>query len=308
MGMAHEGSMKAIIAALLANLGIAITKFIAYVFSGSASMLAESVHSLADSGNQLLLIIGGRRARREATPEHPFGYGRSRYVYAFIVSVVLFTVGGVFSIYEGLDKLGHPHELENAWLPILVLSVAIVLESFSLATAVRESKKVKGKQSWINFIKHAKSPELPVVLLEDIAALLGLVFALTGVGLSVITGNPIFDAYGTLAIGALLVVVAVILGLEMGSLLIGEGAQPQEVTAIRKALLNTQGVTAVIHMKTLYVGPEELMVAAKIGIQPNSSGQEIAAIINAAEKAMREQLPVAQLIYLEPDILHTTNA
>ena len=306
--MAHEGSMKAIIAALLANLGIAITKFIAYVFSGSASMLAESVHSLADSGNQLLLIIGGRRARREATPEHPFGYGRSRYVYAFIVSVVLFTVGGVFSIYEGLDKLGHPHELENVWLPILVLSVAIVLESFSLATAVRESKKVKGKQSWIQFIKHAKSPELPVVLLEDVAALLGLFFALTGVGLSVITGNPVFDAYGTLAIGALLVVVAVILGLEMGSLLIGEGAQPQEVAAIRKALLNTQGVSAVIHMKTLYVGPEELMVAAKIGIQPNSSGREIAAIINAAEKAMREQLPVAQLIYLEPDILHATNA
>jgi cation diffusion facilitator family transporter len=306
--MAHEGSMKAIIAALLANLGIAITKFIAYVFSGSASMLAESVHSLADSGNQLLLIIGGRRARREASPEHPFGYGRSRYVYAFIVSVVLFTVGGVFSIYEGLDKLGHPHELENVWLPILVLSVAIVLESFSLATAVRESKKVKGKQSWIQFIKHAKSPELPVVLLEDVAALLGLFFALSGVGLSVINGNPIFDAYGTLAIGALLVVVAVVLGLEMGSLLIGEGAQPQEVAAIRKALLNTQGVTAVIHMKTLYVGPEELMVAAKIGIEPNSSGQEIAAIINAAEKAMREQLPVAQLIYLEPDILQTTNA
>lgn len=306
--MAHEGSMKAIIAALLANLGIAVTKFIAYVFSGSASMLAESVHSLADSGNQLLLIIGGRRARREASPEHPFGYGRSRYVYAFIVSVVLFTVGGVFSIYEGLDKLSHPHELTNVWLPILVLSIAIVLESFSLATAVRESKKVKGKQSWIQFIKHAKAPELPVVLLEDLAALLGLFFALCGVGLSVITGNPIFDAYGTLAIGALLVVVAVILGLEMGSLLIGEGAQADEVAAIRQALLGTQGVTAVIHMKTLYVGPEELMVAAKIGIQANSSGQEIAAIINAAEKSMREKLPVAQLIYLEPDILQTTNA
>lgn len=306
--MAHEGSMKAIIAALLANLGIAVTKFIAYVFSGSASMLAESVHSLADSGNQLLLIIGGRRARREASPEHPFGYGRSRYVYAFIVSVVLFTVGGVFSIYEGLDKLSHPHELTNVWLPILVLSIAIVLESFSLATAVRESKKVKGKQSWMAFIKHAKAPELPVVLLEDLAALLGLFFALCGVSLSVITGNPIFDAYGTLAIGALLVVVAVILGLEMGSLLIGEGAQADEVAAIRQALLDTQGVTGVIHMKTLYVGPEELMVAAKIGIQANSSGQEIAAIINAAEKSMREKLPVAQLIYLEPDILQTTNA
>jgi cation diffusion facilitator family transporter len=306
--MAHEGSTKAIIAALLANLGIAITKFIAYIFSGSASMLAESVHSLADSGNQLLLIIGGRRARREATPEHPFGYGRSRYVYAFIVSVVLFTVGGVFSVYEGLSKLSHPHELTNAWLPILVLSVAILLESFSLATAIRESKKVKGKQSWVQFIRHAKSPELPVVLLEDVAALLGLVLALGGVGLSVITGNPIFDAYGTLAIGALLVVVAVILGLEMGSLLIGEGAQPHEVAAIRKALLATNGVNAIIHMKTLYVGPEELMVAAKIGVDANVSGQEIANIIDAAESEMRKQLPVAQLIYLEPDIVRTTNA
>jgi cation diffusion facilitator family transporter len=306
--MAHEGSTKAIIAALLANLGIAITKFIAYIFSGSASMLAESVHSLADSGNQLLLIIGGRRARREATPEHPFGYGRSRYVYAFIVSVVLFTVGGVFSVYEGLDKLSHPHELTNAWLPILVLSVAILLESFSLATAIRESKKVKGKQSWIQFIRHAKSPELPVVLLEDVAALLGLVLALGGVGLSVITGNPVFDAYGTLAIGALLVVVAVILGLEMGSLLIGEGAQPHEVAAIREALLATNGVNAIIHMKTLYVGPEELMVAAKIGVDANVSGQEIANIIDAAELEMRKQLPVAQLIYLEPDIVRTTNA
>lgn len=221
---------------------------------------------------------------------------------------MLFTVGGVFSVYEGLDKLSHPHELENVWLPILVLSVAILLESFSLATAIRESKKVKGKQSWIQFIRHAKSPELPVVLLEDVAALLGLVLALGGVGLSVITGNPIFDAYGTLAIGALLVVVAVILGLEMGSLLIGEGAQPEEVAAIRKALLATKGVTAIIHMKTLYVGPEELMVAAKIGVAANNTGQEIANIIDAAETEMRKQLPVAQLIYLEPDIVRTTNA
>jgi divalent metal cation (Fe/Co/Zn/Cd) transporter len=222
--------------------------------------------------------------------------------------VVLFTVGGVFSVYEGFDKLSHPHELTNAWLPILVLSVAILLESFSLATAIRESKKVKGKQSWIQFIRHAKSPELPVVLLEDVAALLGLVLALGGVGLTVITGNPIFDAYGTLAIGALLVVVAVILGLEMGSLLIGEGAQPHEVAAIREALLATTGVKAIIHMKTLYVGPEELMVAAKIGVDANVTGQEIANIIDAAESEMRKQLPVAQLIYLEPDIVRTTNA
>ena len=307
--MATEGSTKAIVAALLANLGIAITKFFAYLFSGSASMLAESVHSLADSGNQLLLIIGGRRARRTASAEHPFGYGRSRYVYAFIVSVVLFTVGGLFSIYEGFNKLNHPHELTNAWLPITVLLVAIVLESFSLRTAIRESNKVRGNQSWVNFVRKAKAPELPVVLLEDLAALLGLVLALLGVGLSIITGNVAFDAYGTLAIGVLLVVVAVILGLEMASLLIGEGASENEVEQIRLALTQTEGVESVIHLKTLYLGPEQLMLGAKIAIAASSSGQDIARIIDLAEANVRAVVPVAKTIYLEPDILRTkTNA
>lgn len=305
--MAHEGSTKAIIAALLANLGIAITKFIAYVFSGSASMLAESVHSLADSGNQLLLILGGNRARKEATAEHPFGYGRSRYVFAFIVSVVLFTVGGMFSLYEGIEKLSHPHELTNVWIPILVLVVAIGLESFSLATAIHESRKVKGNQTWVQFVKRAKAPELPVVLLEDVAALLGLILALAGVGLATLTGNPIFDAYGTLAIGALLIVVAVILGLEMGSLLIGEGASTEDVAAIRKAMVSTAGVMGVIHFKTLYVGPEELMVAAKIAIQANESGEQIAKIIDATEAEIRNKVPAAKLIYIEPDILRLTS-
>lgn len=307
--MATEGSTKAIVAALLANLGIAITKFLAYLFSGSASMLAESVHSLADSGNQLLLIIGGRRARRTASAEHPFGYGRSRYVYAFIVSVVLFTVGGLFSIYEGFNKLNHPHELTNAWLPITVLLVAIVLESFSLRTAIKESNKVRGNQSWVNFVRKAKAPELPVVLLEDLAALLGLVLALLGVGLSIITGNVAFDAYGTLAIGVLLVVVAVILGLEMASLLIGEGASENEVEQIRLALTQTEGVESVIHLKTLYLGPEQLMLGAKIAVAASSSGQDIARIIDLAEANVRAVVPVAKTIYLEPDILRTkTNA
>lgn len=303
--MATEGSTKAIIAALLANLGIAITKFVAYLFSGSASMLAESVHSLADSGNQLLLIIGGRRARRTASAEHPFGYGRSRYVYAFIVSVVLFTVGGLFSIYEGFNKLSHPHELTNAWLPITVLLVAIVLESFSLRTAIGESNKVRGNQSWVNFVRKAKAPELPVVLLEDLAALLGLVLALFGVGLSIITGNVAFDAYGTLAIGVLLVVVAVILGLEMASLLIGEGAGEQEVAQIKTALEQTEGVESVIHLKTLYLGPDQLMLGAKIAVAASSSGQDIARIIDLAEANVRAVLPVAKTIYLEPDIQRT---
>ena len=307
--MATEGSTKAIVAALLANLGIAITKFLAYLFSGSASMLAESVHSLADSGNQLLLIVGGRRARRTASAEHPFGYGRSRYVYAFLVSVVLFTVGGLFSIYEGFNKLNHPHELTNAWLPITVLLVAIVLEGFSLRTAIRESNKVRGNQSWVNFVRKAKAPELPVVLLEDLAALLGLVLALLGVGLSIITGNVAFDAYGTLAIGVLLVVVAVILGLEMASLLIGEGASENEVEQIRLALTQTEGVESVIHLKTLYLGPEQLMLGAKIAIAASSSGQDIARIIDLAEANVRAVVPVAKTIYLEPDILRTkTNA
>lgn len=300
--MSHEGSTKAILAALFANLGIAITKFVAYLFSGAASMLAESVHSLADSANQLLLILGGKRAKRAATEEHPFGYGRSRYVYAFIVSVVLFTVGGMFSLYEGIDKLNHPHELENVWLPIAVLFIAIVLEGFSLRTAVRESRPFKGNQTWLQFIRRAKSPELPVVLLEDTAAQLGLIMALAGVGLSVITGNPIWDAFGTIAIGALLMLVAVLLGVEMASLLIGEGGTQGEVESIKKALISAPGVESVIHLKTLYLGPDELMLAAKIAIKANASGEDIAQSIDAAELAVREAVPTARVIYLEPDI------
>lgn len=300
--MSTSGSMRAIIAALLANIGIAITKFIAAAFSGSASMFAEGIHSLADSGNQVLLIVGGKRAKRAATAAHPFGYGRSRYIYAFMVSIVLFSIGGMFSILEGLEKLQHPHELEMVWLPLVVLGVAIVLESFSLRTALHEAKKERKKQSLVNFIRHAKSPELPVVILEDMAALLGLIFAFAGVGLTVITHDPIWDALGTLAIGGLLVVVAIILGLETSSLLIGEGASASDTNKIRKALEGAAGVKSVIHMKTLYLGPDELMVAAKIGIDGAASGAEVAALIDAAEDRVRELVPVARVIYLEPDV------
>ena len=300
--MAHEGSTKAIIAALLANLGIAIAKFIGYLVSGAASMLAESVHSLADTTNQFLLIIGGKQARKAASEEHPFGYGRSRYVFAFIVSVVLFTVGGMFSIYEGIDKLQHPHELENIWVPVAVLIVGLLLEGFSLATAIRESRPLKGNRNWFQIIRRAKAPELPVVLLEDTAAELGLLFALLGVGLSTITGNPMWDAIATLALGGLLVLVAIILGLEMASLLIGEGASKAEVYKIRKALASADGVEGVIHLKTLYLGPDELMLAAKIGVKKNATGLEIAQTIDAAEAAVREELPITRVLYLEPDI------
>jgi cation diffusion facilitator family transporter len=300
--MATEGGIRAIVAALLANTGIAIAKFVAFLFSGSSAMLAESVHSLADAGNQVLLLIGGRRAKREADESHPFGYGRTRYVYAFIVAIILFSVGGVFSIYEGVDKIQHPHPLENWWWPIGVLVVAIVLESFSLRTAVRESNHIRGKQSWIEFVRRAKAPELPVILLEDIAALTGLTFAFVGVGLAVLTGDPIWDALGTLAIGALLILVAIILGAEMASLLVGEGANPDDVERIRDAINAHPEVEALIHMKTLYVGPEELLVGAKIALARTTKLVDVAKAINDVEHAIRAAVPVARIIYLEPDV------
>jgi cation diffusion facilitator family transporter len=301
--MSSEGSTKAILAALGANVGIAITKFFAAAVSGSASMFAEGIHSVADSGNQVLLIIGGKRAKRQATAAHPFGYGRSRYIYAFMVSIVLFSIGGLFSIIEGWNKLNHPHEVEQAWLPLTVLGIAIVLESFSLYTALKAAKEERGTASLYQFIRHAKSPELPVVLLEDMAALLGLVLAFGGVGLTVLTGDPIWDAIGTLAIGALLVLVAVILGAETSSLLVGEGATADDTEKIESALGATRGVNSIIHMKTLYLGPEELMVAAKIAVDVDITGKDIAAIIDDAEARIRAEVPTARVIYLEPDIL-----
>ena len=300
--MSTEGSMRAIIAALIANIGIATTKFVAAAISGSASMFAEGIHSVADSGNQLLLIVGGKRARREATSSHPFGYGRSRFIYAFMVSIVLFSVGGMFSILEGIQKLQEPHELTNAWLPLTVLGISIVLESLSLRTALREAKHVRGKASLPQFIRHAKSPELPVVMLEDMAALAGLVLAFGGVGLTVLTHDGMWDALGTLAIGGLLILVAIILGIETSSLLVGEGASADDTARIREALGSSRGVKSVIHMKTLYLGPEELMLAAKIEVAADSTGKEIAEIIDEAEVNVRKVVPVTRVIYLEPDI------
>ena len=298
--MSASGGGKAIIAALLANTGIAITKFVAFLFSGSSAMLAESVHSVADAGNQGLLLLGGRRARREADAEHPFGYGRERYVYAFVVAIILFSIGGVFSLYEGVSKLQDPHPLENAWLPIVVLLIAIVLESFSLRTAVRESNHVRGTQDWIKFVRRAKAPELPVVLLEDVAALLGLVFALFGVGLTILTGDSLWDAVGTIMIGVLLVLVAIVLGVETKSLLVGEGASIDDVRAIRKALDSHGAVTGVVHMKTLYLGPDELLVGAKVTFAAGADIERVAAIINELEVAVRGAVPAARVIYIEP--------
>ncbi|MEV4533835.1 cation diffusion facilitator family transporter [Asanoa sp. NPDC049518] len=306
--MSAGGGTRAIIAALAANLGIAVTKFLAFVLTGSSSMLAEAIHSVADSGNQLLLLLGGRRATRTATPEHPFGYGRERYVYAFIVSIILFSVGGLFALYEAWHKYEDPHGItEWQWVPIAVLVVAIALESYSLRTAIHESNPLRGKASWVAFVRRAKAPELPVVLLEDTGALLGLVFALFGVSMTLATGNGKWDALGTAMIGVLLVAIAIILAVETKSLLLGEGASPENTRAIEKSLVG-DGVDRIIHMKTLHLGPEELLVAAKIAVTPDAHADEVARAINAAEARVREAVPIARVIYLEPDIYSTRAA
>ncbi|MET0787977.1 MAG: cation diffusion facilitator family transporter [Cellulomonas sp.] len=305
--MAHGGGTRAIVAALAANLGIAVTKFVAYLLTLSSSMLAESVHSLADSGNQLLLLVGGKRARREADEAHPFGYGRERYVYAFIVAIILFSLGGLFALYEAWHKWQDPHPIEGRWwwVPLVVLVVALGLEGFSFRTAIHESNQVRGTQSWVSFIRTAKAPELPVVLLEDFGALIGLVLALFGVGMTLITGNGRFDALGTAGIGILLVLIAIVLARETKSLLLGESASAKDVAAIEGALVG-EGVASVIHLRTLHLGPDELLVAAKIEVSAAESAADVAAAIDAAEVRVRAAVPIATVIYLEPDLRRAT--
>jgi cation diffusion facilitator family transporter len=299
--MSTHGGSRAVVAALGANLGIAVIKFVAFAITGSASMLAEGVHSVVDSGNQGLLLVGARSSRRRATPEHPFGYGRDRYVYGFLVALMLFSAGGLFALYEGVQKIRHPHHLDAPVVAIVVLLVAVVLEGFSLRTAVRESRALKGTDSWVGFIRHAKVPELPVVLLEDVAALIGLVLAFAGVGLSAATGQHVWDGIGTTGIGVLLITVAVVLVVETKSLLIGEAAAPDQVAAISAGLVGP-GIDRVIHLRTMHLGPDELLVAAKVAMPAAASLADAASAIDAAEARVRAMVPSARVIYLEPDV------
>jgi cation diffusion facilitator family transporter len=299
-----SGGSKAIIAALSANAGIAVAKFVGFAITGSSSMLAEAVHSVADTANQGLLLFGRKRASRAATPAHPFGYGRDRFFYSFVVALLLFSLGSVFAIYEGVHKLSAPEELTSPLVAIVILVVAIALEGYSFWTAVGESRELKGDASWWGFIRQSVNPELPVVLLEDTGALVGLVFALAGVGLSVGTGDPIWDAIGTIAIGVLLGVIAVILIIETKSLLIGEAARPPLVATITASLVGGP-VERVIHLRTQYMGPEELLVAAKIAVPGSLPTEAVAEAIDAAEARLRAKVPEARIIYLEPDLDRT---
>jgi cation diffusion facilitator family transporter len=303
----HEGSRKAIVAAFLANLGIAIAKFVGFALTGAASLLAEALHSVADTGNQSLLFPGGRRARRRPTPEHPFGYGHERYFWAFVVALMLFSLGGLFAMYEGIEKLLHPHELESVTIALVVLGMAIVFEALSFRTAFVEASAVKDDESWWRFIRRSKSPELPVVLLEDTGALLGLVLAFAGVTLAEVTGNPRWDAAGSIGIGILLIVIAIVLAAEMKSLLIGESATTSTEAAIRAAITDGSEVQQIIHLRTLHLGPDELLVAAKVDFG-SASVPGLARAIDAAETRIRAAVPIARVIYVEPDLYRTQAA
>ncbi|WP_129661968.1 cation diffusion facilitator family transporter [Rothia uropygialis] len=300
--MADNGGNKAIFAALGANFGIAILKFGAYLLTKSSSMLAESIHSLADTGNQILLLIGGKASRKKADKEHPFGHGQNRYIYAFLVSIVMFSLGGLFSLYEAWEKWHEPHAIESwAWVPIVVLVGSILLEGRSFLVANKQAQQTRGRRSWLGYLRAAKSPELPVVMLEDSAAVTGLVLALVGVVMTVVTGDGRWDAAGSGAIGVLLVVVAVFLAVEIKSLLVGESANPESERRIREAITQ-QADTDLIHLKTMHLGPEEILVAAKIAVAGNVSTVGLVDAINATEARIRGAVPEARVIYIEPDI------
>ena len=303
----HDGSRKAIIAAFFANLGIAIAKFVGFLVTRSAGLLAEAGHSLADTGNQALLMFGSKRGKRPADAAHPFGYGPERYFWAFVVALVLFSMGGLFALYEGISKLQHPHVVDNAIVAYVILIVAIGLETFSLRTAVKESNAVRpAGQSWWQFIRTAKIPELPVVLLEDIGAEIGLVFALGGLTLSEITGNPRWDAAGSIAIGVLLVVIAIILAIEMKGLLIGESASDETQAAISRSIADSPSVNQVIHLQTMHISPDDLIVAVKVVLDHSFDAAQIAQAIDDAEARLRAAVPAAKSVYIEPDILRST--
>jgi cation diffusion facilitator family transporter len=306
--MSASGGTRAVVAALLANIGVAIAKFIGFLITSSASMLAESIHSVADSANQVLLLVGGRRAKRDADADHQFGYGRERYFWAFVVAIVLFLLGGVFAIFEGIEKVLDPHDVESPGVAIVILVAAIGMEGFSLRTAVHASRPLKGTQSWFGFIRKTKNPELPVVLLEDMGAMIGLVIALTALTLTMVTGNANFDGIGTIAIGALLVVIAIVLAREMKSLLIGEAASDADIDAISSAITSAPNVRQLINIRSEHIGPDELLVAAKVEFEHSLTVPELADAIDDVESRVRAVVPAARRLFIEPDVHRAARA
>ncbi len=298
--MAATGSRKAILAALIANSGIAVAKFLGFLVTRSSAMLAEAVHSVADVSNQGLLLFGGRRSRRQPTATHPFGYGRERYFWSFVVAVVLFSLGSAFAVYEGIEKVRHPHEIHSVSLALAILGTGIVLEAWSFRTAVVAALPERRGLSWRKFILQTRNPELPVILLEDAGALFGLVIAAVAVSLSAVTGQPRWDGVGTILIGLLLGVIATVLAREMKSLLIGESADDGDRKAILAAIGGTPGISSVVHLRTQHLGPDEILVGARVALDTNLDVAAVAAVVNEAEERVRAVVPAAHPIYLEP--------
>jgi len=301
--MAATGGTRTIVTALIANFTISIAKFFGFVITSSSAMLAEAVHSLADTSNQALLLLGKKRSKKSPSAERPFGFGRERFFWAFVVSIVLFSLGSMYAVYEGIEKIRHPHEIESLWWALAILLFAMVMEAYAFQTAVKESRLYKGDHSWKSFIRRSRIPELPVVLLEDFGALMGLVFAFVCVLIADVTGNAIWDGIGTLSIGILLGLIAIILAIETKSLLIGEGALPEQSMRIENAIISSPEVSSLIDMRTEYLGPETLLVAAKIEFSGETSPSDISADVDTIENRIREVEPLAKIIYLEPGSL-----
>ena len=306
--MATGESTRVVIAAFFANLGIAIAKFVGYGFTRSSAMLAEAIHSVADTGNQALLLLGGRLAKRHPDEEFQFGYARERYFWSFVVSLVLFSLGSLFALVEGYEKLRHPEELENIGWAFAILGLGIVFEGYAFYTAVTTSIDVKGRRTWWQFIRTSRVPELTVVLLEDLGALIGLFIAMGAIAMVTITGDPIWDGIGTVSIGLLLGAIAILLAIEMRGLLIGESARPRTYQQIRDAMLRSPHVEDVIHLRTQHFGPEQLLVGAKVAFDPGLSFGELADAINDVERRVRDVVPIAHPMYIEPDLVRAATA
>ena len=297
----HGGTARAILYAFLANGGIAIAKTWAAWVTGSGSMLAEAIHSYADTGNQVLLYLGLRQSAKPPDPDHPLGYGKLSYFWSFIVALMLFSLGGLFSIYEGFHKYTHPEPLSNIWIAIGVLAVAIVLESFSLMGCLREINIIRGKRKFRDWLKHTRNSELVVVLGEDIAALLGLVLALAFVSLAAVTGNPVFDAIGSMCIGVVLIVISVFLTIRVRSLLVGRSADPEIQEAIRRIISDDPHIEKVFNAITVQFGPDTLL-AAKIKVRSGTDIDQAIANINLLERKLKEEIPDLKWSFIEPDV------
>lgn len=298
--MAAGGSTKAVVAAMAANGAIATAKFVAAALTGSASMFSEGIHSVADTGNQGLLLWGGRDADQPADATFQYGRSRARYFWSFVVAIVLFLLGGVYALYEGYEKVAHPHEVENLGIAIGVLVFGIVVEGLSFRTAIRIARPLKGERGWFDFVRQTREPELSVVLLEDLGAMAGLTLALVAVSLAAITGDPVWDGIGTLSIGILLTVISILLTIEMRSLLLGEAATPKDEAAIEAAIRSTDGIDQLLHLRTQHLGPDDVLVSGKVVMHQGLDFDAVCDTINRAEAAVRDVVPAAHMIYLEP--------